>query len=254
SEWCGELIDSDHWTIRHLARRFDLPLDDLHAAEPPGGDETYRFFDAFYPKAQADADFNAVEDALAADLKAAGYPTTFDDATDAGAKLDQMSVFDWIETRVPGGHGSPLGALLDVAYNIEYGADTPEQSSLNLVYLLGFQPAPHGVELFGQSDERFHVRGGNQRVPEAIAAALGPAVKTGWRLLRVALTSGGRVSLTFSVGGVTREVVADLAVLAIPFAVLRDLDTAQAGFNALKNTAIQELGRGHNGKLQLQFT
>jgi len=45
-----------------------------------------------------------------------------------------------------------------------------------------------------------------------------------------------------------------LAVLAIPFAVLRDIDYSQAGFNALKNTAIQELGRGHNGKLHLQFT
>jgi monoamine oxidase len=28
SEWCGELIDSDHETIIGLARRFGLPLDD----------------------------------------------------------------------------------------------------------------------------------------------------------------------------------------------------------------------------------
>src|SRR5262249_57290706 len=163
-----------------------------------GGDETYRFFDTFYPKSQADADFTAVEDALAADLKAAGYPTLFDDATAAGIQLDQMSVFDWIESRVPGGHGSPLGALLDAAYAIEYGADTDVQSSLNLVYLLGYQPAPHEVELFGQSDERFHTRGGNQLIPQAIAAALGPAVQTGWRLLPVAPTPGARGALTFS--------------------------------------------------------
>ena len=30
AEWCGELIDSDHVTIRALARRFHLPLTDLY--------------------------------------------------------------------------------------------------------------------------------------------------------------------------------------------------------------------------------
>ena len=76
-----------------------------------------------------------------------------------------MSVYDWIETRVPGGHGSPLGQLLDVAYTIEYGADTTDQSSLNLVYLLGFQPNANRLVVFGESDERFHVRGGNEQLP-----------------------------------------------------------------------------------------
>src|SRR5690348_952422 len=32
SEWCGELIDTGHHTVRNLAARFSLPLDDLHAA------------------------------------------------------------------------------------------------------------------------------------------------------------------------------------------------------------------------------
>ena len=50
-----------------------------------------------------------------------------------------------------------------------------------------------------------------------------------------------------------REVHADIVVLALPFAVLRGLDFARAGFDALKQRAIQQLGRGHSGKLQLQF-
>ena len=83
-----------------------------------------------------------------------------------------MSVHDWIRTRVPGGHTSPFGRLLDIAYNIEYGAETIEQSALNLVYLLAYQPSPKGFAVFGVSDEQYHIRGGNQRLPEAIAAAL----------------------------------------------------------------------------------
>ena len=35
-----------------------------------------------------------------------------------------MTVYDWIEQYVPGGHGSRIGRLLDAAYNEEYGAET----------------------------------------------------------------------------------------------------------------------------------
>jgi len=254
SEWGGELIDTGHLTVRRLARRFDLPLDDLLAAQPAGAEDTYRFGDAYYPKPQADEDFLTMVDALLADLDAAGYPTTFDAFTPAGFALDHLSVYEWIETRVPGGHASPLGQLLDTAYAIEYGADTTDQSALNLLYLLGFQPGASSLSLFGESDERFHVRGGNQRLPEAMAAHLGPAaVRTGRRLVALRQTPGSRYRLTFSTGGATEEVTADLVVLALPFAVLAQVDTSRAGFDALKRRAIAEQGRGRNGKLQLQF-
>ena len=38
------------------------------------------------------------------------------------------------------------------------------------------------------------------------------------------------------------SVMADLVILSLPFAVLRKIDTSGAGFDARKNTAIQELG------------
>jgi monoamine oxidase len=252
SEWCGELIDTGHHTVRNLARRYNLVLDDLHAAEPNGSTETYYLGGHYYSYAQACADFGDIQDIVVQDTRDAGYPTLYNSYTPEGLELDQMSVYDWIETRVPGGHGSPLGQLLDLAYAIEYGADTRVQSSLNLVYLLGYQPRSN-LALFGRSDERFHIRGGNQRLPEAIAADLGSSVVTGHTLVRLAQTSGGRYTCTFQRQGGTVDVTADYVVLALPFAVLANVDTSRAGFDALKQTAIQELGRGHNGKLQLQF-
>lgn len=253
SEWCGELIDTGHHTIRNLAARFSLPLDDLHAAEPNGSTETYLFDGQYYPKTQADADFLDIADILAADLDAAPFPTTFDAFTAAGFQLDHLSVRGWIESRVPGGMSSPLGQLLDTAYNIEYGAETTVQSSLNLLYLLAFQPTATQLDIFGESDERFHIRGGNQRLPEAIAASLGDAVVTGHKLVRLELTPNGRYRSTFERAGSSVEVVSDFVVLAIPFAVLAGVDTRDAGFDALKRRAIAQLGRGHNGKLNLQF-
>jgi monoamine oxidase len=254
TEWGGELIDTGHRTMRRLARRFGLPLDDLLEAQPPGAADVYHFGGAYYPKVRADADFRAMIDVLLADVDAAGYPTTHDSYTPAGLVLDRQSVHDWIESRVPGGHASPLGQLLDTAYAVEYGADSHEQSALNLLYLLGFQPDDRELSIFGESDERFRIRGGNQRLAEAIADHLGPAaVQTAQRLVELRRTASGRYRLTFDRGGGGCEVTADLVVLAIPFAVLAEVDTSHAEFDDLKRRAIAEQGRGHNAKLHLQL-
>jgi monoamine oxidase len=248
SEWCGELIDSDNDTLHALARRFGLTMDDLDLGGPASAEETYFFDGSYYPKAQADADFAPVYDALVADLAASAE-------ADGARALDAMSVHQWIEGRVPGGHRSLLGRLLDVAYVIEHGAETTDQSTLDLVCYLGRQPVMEGpgFEMFGESDERYHVRGGNQQIPEAIARALGDAVAFGHRLIRIEATPGGRTALTFARRYGTIEVVADLVVLALPFAVLADVDFRRAGFDARKAQAIRRLGRARSGKTQLQF-
>jgi len=252
SEFCGELIDSGHTAILNLAARFGLEVDDLLAAEPPGSTETYWFLNGRYTAAQADADFVPVRDAAQRDVNDAGYPTLWNKYKPAGYALDHMSIYDWIQTRVPGGHNSRFGRLLDAAYNIEYGAETTDQSSLNLLYLLAYQPSPKGFAAFGVSDERYHIRGGNQRLPEAIANVL-PDIRLSWRLTAIEASSGGSVTLTFSTPNGSKQVVADQVIVTTPFTVLRTLDISRAGFDNRKRKAIDELGGGRNGKLQLQF-
>ena len=73
------------------------------------------------------------------------------------------------------------------------------------------------------------------------------------QLRRIKRTSDVAYELAFQADGRAREVRADIVVLALPFAVLRGLEFAQAEFDALKQRAIQQLGRGRSGKLQLQF-
>jgi monoamine oxidase len=251
SEHCGELIDTGHHTIRRLARRFHLPLDNLPRAEARGSTDTYYFAGAYYSADQAVRDFPPVAVAVRRDLHAAHFPTHFDDFTDAGHALDQMSIREWIESRVPGGVASPMGTLLDVAYNIEYGLETTRQSALNLVYLLAYQPSRRGFAVFGVSDETFHIRGGNDQLPARVAAALpASSVNLGWRLGRIAHEPDGTWRLGFDG---RPDVVADHVLLAIPFSVLRTLDYGAAGFDDLKRIAIEELGYGTNAKLALQF-
>jgi monoamine oxidase len=167
-----------------------------------------------------------------------------------------MCVYDWIESRVPGGHSSPFGQLLDIAYNIEFGAETNVQSSLNLIYLLGYNSSPGNFAIFGGSDERYHIVGGNESLPQKILADVstrGVELRQGWRMTSIA-RSGDAITMSFDTSSGTRSVTADHVVLALPFAVLRTLNYRRAGFDDRKRKAIEELGRGHNGKLQLQFT
>lgn len=257
SEHCGELIDSGHMAIRWMAQHFGIKLTNVRNAEAGRATDTFYFEGQYYPQAQAEADFAPVWTALQADLAAADYPTTYNRQTEAGAALDAMSIYEWIDSRVPGGHGSPLGQLLDLAYDGEFGAATTKQSALNIVYLLAFQNDPTHFDIFGQSDERFHMAGGNDQLPKALAADI-EAAAPGTIQFDVALTGirqlfGGGYRLSVNRAGGPATMDADHVVLTLPFSVLRHLDIAQAGFNRRKLNAIRMLGYGSNVKLQLQF-
>ena len=259
SEHCGELIDSGHKTILGLASRFNLARVDLLGAEPSHSTDTDYFFGKYYTQADANADFNPVWTAVKKDLNAASYPTLYNQFTQAGWDLDHMSLYEWIESRVPGGHTSSMGQLLDVAYNIEYGNVTTQQSSLNLVYLLGFSPVPGNFSIFGASDERYHIVGGNERLPQAVAAALASGtVQLNTALSGITRNADGTFTLTLKSGSVTTTKTFDRVIMAIPFSVLRTILGSNrayraAGFDSLKQTAITQLGYGKNAKLQLQF-
>jgi monoamine oxidase len=186
-------------------------------------------------------------------VQATSYPTTYFTHTDAGVRFDQMSVYEWI-TKFGGGHDSRMGRLLDAAYNEEYGAETTDQSALNLMYLLAYQATPGNFSIFGASDERFHIAGGNEQLPAAIATSLGDAtLRPGWAMQSISTNTDGTVSMQFSTPGKPQTVTADHVILCMSFAVLRTLDYSGAGFVPLKQTAITQLGAGRNSKLQLQF-
>ncbi|GCE15856.1 flavin monoamine oxidase family protein [Tengunoibacter tsumagoiensis] len=254
SEWCAELIDTSHKTIQQLARRFNLSLVDLPAAEPNSSQDTYYFFGKYYLQSDADGDFQQVYKVLKDQTQAAPFPTLYNSYTSTGYQLDHLSLYDWIEQYVAGGHQSNMGQLLDVAYNIEYGRETKEQSALNLVYLLSYQVSPGNFKIFGASDERYHIVGGNQGLPIAIANSL-PAgsIKLNWKMTRLVANADSSVTLTFSTPAGSQQATFDRVILTLPFSVLRTLDYSQAGFDTLKKTAITKLGYGTNSKLQLQF-
>ncbi len=253
AEHGGELIDQGHTEIRHLAQELGLQLDNLLAAEANGTEDQYFFNGRRYSFTQATNDLKGIWQQIHSDTVAAGYPTLYTSSTARGRELDQMSVAGWIDTYVPGGRSSNLGRLLDVAYNIEYGAETSDQSSLNMLYLLGFA-GQGNLRIFGTSNEKYHVRGGNDQIPQLLAAALGSQVTLGSQLVAVRQNADATYTLSLKQGTRTVSAVADHVILALPFTLLRSVDCSRAGFSAVKSNAIRTLGMGTNSKLQLQFT
>ncbi|HLG75772.1 MAG TPA: FAD-dependent oxidoreductase, partial [Ktedonobacteraceae bacterium] len=61
------------------------------------------------------------------------------------------------------------------------------------------------------------------------------------------------LALTFATADGTQHVQCDHVILTLPFSVLRHVDYRRAGFDSLKQIAIQELGYGTISKLFLQF-
>jgi monoamine oxidase len=252
AEHGGELIDQGHTEVRKLCQELGLGLDNLLAAEPNGSEAFYYFDGKPYTFAEATNDLKAIWQQIHKDVSAASYPTLYNLSTERGRELDAMSIADWIRAYVPGGLKSKLGQLLDVAYNIEYGAETSVQSSLNMLYLLGYSGQGQ-LRIFGPSNEKYHVRGGNDQIAARLAAALQGQITTGSALTAIKRNSGGTYTLSFQSGSAASSVTADQVVLALPFSILRTLDYSKAGFSQVKATAIEQLGMGTNSKLHVQF-
>ena len=248
----GELIDNGHIAMKQLAQELGLDLDNLVQAEAAGTEMVGYFAGHPYGVTAMTDDLKTMWQQLHKDTSAASYPTTYLSSTPRGRQLDQLSIAQWIDLYVPGGLTSQLGQMLDVAYNIEYGAETTDQSSLNMLYLLGYV-GPGQFRTFGKSNEKFHVRGGNDLVVTRMAQQLDGQIEVASELVAIAMTSGGGYTLTLRSGSGTRTATADHVVLALPFSILRLVDTSRAGFRPLKTRAIRELGMGTNSKLHLQF-
>ncbi len=249
----GELIDTEHAEIRALCNGLGLALDDLLEAELPGSESIVALPEGPYRVADIDADFRALVPALDRDAKALGDDTpTFRRATPAQRALDRMSATAWIETRVPGGLASRLGRVIANAYIEELGGDLYEISAIGVVGLLQGSPRER-FSPYHESDQRYHVRGGNDQIPRLLAERFADRITMSQRLIGIAQRGDGRVRVTFARDQAIRDEIADLVIVAIPFSTLRQVDLENAAFRPRKLRAIRELGMGRNCKLQLQF-
>ncbi len=249
----GALINTDHNATRNLASNLGLSLDVVAGGSYQGWEDKYWIDGVDYPYDDANEDWGAVYQAFKADLAAAPYCQTYDSQTAAGVALDRMTVDEWLQQKVPGGIASPFAKLMQSNVMAEYGLEPHEQSALNLVYLLGWN-SQNSLSPVNGADEKYTVRGGNDLLISRMIEQL-PAgtVQYGRELVAVAQLADGTVRLSFRAGNSSVYVVADRAILALPFTTLKDCDLSASGFSPLKRRAIAEVGLGANSKIHVEL-
>ncbi len=251
----GEFIDTGHRAIRGLVHELGLELDDVLAAQAPGSIPVYRFNNERYTLADATRDFGALYDTLQEQNAAIGPTVDFRRSTETARRFDAMTIKRWIADTVPGGRASKLGQLIENAFSEESAADADRLSALDAITTLAGNARDSFDLYYGGSDQRYRVRGGNDRIVAGLARALDDAIACGTALTAVTRLDDGRLRLTLSRDGAVHDAVFDRVVLALPFAVLRAMiDYARAGFRPLKLRAIRDLGMGASAKFHLGFT
>ncbi|HET8842646.1 MAG TPA: FAD-dependent oxidoreductase, partial [Ktedonobacteraceae bacterium] len=234
SEWCGEFIDKEHSTLLQLIERFDLETIDLSKTLSPQARSLLYFSQQFqHIETQDTRDFASL---LSQQSREIGFPTTYLHSTEAGRQFDALSVYEWIERYIKGGHTVPLGKILDTACRGFYGVETTLQSSLNLIYMfsemVGILNINDRLFLNGPALSSYKVVGGNQRLVESIAGALPPSsLHFGHKLIAIERTSSGSVTLSFQTSEGIVSGSFDHVVLALPFSTLRQVDYQRAGFD-----------------------
>lgn len=251
TELGGEFIDSTHEEMFALMSEFGLERLDTQAPEFGSlKPETYFINGRHYTQAQAARAFVPLAKRILADYDSLG--DVVDYATEGGGtKFDRMSISQYFDSI---GATGWLRELLDIAYVTEYGLDAGEQSALNFIFLIGTGDLEDtdAMALFGESDERYKVKGGNQRIVDELAKRLDAQIHRRHRLEAIR-SRGEGYTLTFQTGNGSVDEEADVVVLAIPFTMLRDV-RMDVELPDVKKRAIQELGYGANAKVLVGFS
>jgi monoamine oxidase len=160
--------------------------------------------------------------------------------------LDQVSMAEYLES-LPVSEW--VKKLLSASFIGENGLETSEQSATNLLSVLEIRNEKYYP--FGSSDERFKVLGGNEQIPQGIAALLTEQIRYEHRLQAIRENKNKSLTLVFSENGSPREETFDLVIMALPFSILRNIDI-QMDLPVAKKKIIQEMGYGTNAKFILE--
>ncbi len=250
AEHGGELINTDHTSMRHLAAEFGLQLANVNGGSEFCCPDVCWLDSSYYTIKELNADMKEFFPALNAANAAAPFPTLYNHYTAEGYRLDHTPAPDWIDQVVPGGSASKLGRILLTALLAEYGGEPAVQPALNLVYLI----SGYGTAGLSGGDEKYHVIGGNDQIVSGMAAALPEgSIRTGMLLTALRKNSDGTYTCTFAKDSGSADVIADHVVLGLPFPQLQRVDLSAAGFSPVKTAAINNYMLGTNAKLLLQF-
>ncbi|MBX9766283.1 MAG: FAD-dependent oxidoreductase [Bdellovibrionales bacterium] len=241
----AELVDSNHIALKNLTAELGLELQSLVENEtlPEMFHIQGQKFTSqdFFPNGKL---YQALKNLI---LRVQKDRSSKDDVY-----FDQLSLADYLNAlRID--QDPILLEIIRIAYRGESGLEAEEQAALLFIEMF----APHtfppqsGIELFGESDEAFRVRGGSEQIAKALLARVQSTIAIRTRTCAEAIdqTPGGRWLVSVKSGSSARQIPADFVVFAIPYSLLSKIEGIQkVGFSPDLSELVQGLRMGANSK------
>lgn len=237
----GEYIDSYHKDMFKLVKEYDLAMIDTFKEPLPLKKDAFFFEEKNIGLQQVIKEFQGIVNKIRSDK--AGLD---DDFTNINAqKLDNTSLAEYLQGLET---SSWFTKLLNTAYLAEYGLETSEQSCLNFINMIDTD-APNSFNLYGISDERYKIRGGNSLLIDVMANEMNSFIQTEMKLTAV-YSVGKKFLMTFNE---KQNIEADIVIMTLPFTILREIPMQVEGMTEEKQQCIMELGYGTNAKVMMGF-
>ncbi|MGZ3694458.1 MAG: flavin monoamine oxidase family protein, partial [Bdellovibrionota bacterium] len=259
----GELINSDHHSIRTFAKQLGVEVQEFPESDKDAGEphDTFYFNGRYYSETELAASAAPLMRAILRD-NAEIYgddeqvPITWKCPYAANAaKFDQLSLSAYLDA-IPELE-EWFKAIVKIGYESDSGVPADSQSVLLMFsYFTGTKA--EDFNLFGSSDETARIKGGNSRLIDAAFKAVGGAAVTEFnhRLVRIR-DQGSKIELTFDVNGKSKVASFSQVVLAMPFLVLREVEgfsDSSLAIDPRVMRSVRELQYGKNSKMSLGYS
>lgn len=244
-EFGGDFIDSDHQDMLDLAKEFNLELLDM-IAEQEANDwvkDIYYFDNRKISEEEIIQEFMKIASKIAEDVDSLGenYDTPHAeilDNTPLSVYIQSLNCANWLKD------------LFVAAWVAEYGLDCEELSTINMLDMIDTS-TEEGFKVFGSSDERYRIKGGNSEIIKGLAAKVGKdKIHNGYEVKSIVEQEDGSYLISFN----NDEAIKSKAIVCtLPFTILRNLKLDLKSISADKRKCIDELGYGKNTKLVLGY-
>lgn len=244
-EFGGDFIDSNHEDMLNLAKEFELELLDLEKEQKSKKlkKDIYYFDNRKIEENEVIAEFKKIAEKISLDKESLGEE--YD--TNEAVELDNMPLSEYIQSL---GCKQWLKDLFTAAFVAEFGLDCSLQSTLNFLDMIDTDTS-NGFKIFGESDERYRIKGGNSKIIEGLEKKIGAdKIEKDSEVIEINENADGSYSILFKDG---KDIKAKSIVCTIPFTILRKIKLNLKNVSTDKRKCIDELGYGMNTKLVLGY-
>jgi len=237
TELGGEFIDSNHSDMFRLAKKFNLPLIDIHKKinDLKLTRDSFYFEQQYFSESSVIEEFSRFSSSIFEDI------VELNEGNEIITKrFDLISITDYLKSK---GISGWFFNLLSAAFTAEFGLEASLQSSLNFLTMIDVTPT-NQLRLYGDSDERYTFKDGNQVLIQRMANSIAKNVYYG-HLCQSIVYQDGRYHLIFNNG---KKASCIYLLVTLPFTALRRI-SINVDMPAAKRRIIDELNYGTNSKI-----